>query len=91
MSLSHGAHHKVSDTSHTDKTNSDKKKHVSGDIGTKNGIHGKTETQGDAKTHSKSTIVEHAKAESKLDTKKHTSVGIHMKTTHTGKLYINEK
>jgi len=91
MSLPRATNRRTSDAGHTDKTNSDKKKHVSRLTGTKNGTHGKTETQAHSKTRRKSSITGHTKTESKLDTKKSTSSDTHTKTPHAGNIYKNKK
>jgi hypothetical protein len=91
MSLPRAGNRKTSNAGHTDKTNSDKKKHASRPTETKNGTHGKKETQEHSKTHRKSSIAEHTKTESKLNTKKHISTDNHTKTTHAGNIYKNKK
>lgn len=86
MSLPRATNRKVSENVHNDKTNSDKKKHASRSNGTKNETHGKTETtSGNKKIRRQSTVAEHTKAERKTELKKHTSIDVHTKSTHTGK------
>jgi hypothetical protein len=76
---------KTYNIAHKDKTDIDKKKHISRHTGTMNGTHGKTETHKHTTTRRKSEATAHGNVHSKSDTtKKHTSVDKHTKVAHTG-------
>ncbi|CAF1497260.1 unnamed protein product [Adineta steineri] len=63
-------------TSNTDKTHSDKNKHVSTHTGTKNTTHGHTIV------NKKSDVVEHMNVHNKTNPKRRNSIDTHTKTTH---------